>query len=162
MIDFLRIPEKRLKIFNNYVEELEKIAGCEIKINDEISIETENPILLMRTKEVIKAFGRGFDFDVALSLLDEEYCLETIDVQEFSGKSKKRMVTIKGRVIGREGKAKRLIEKYTNVKITVYGKTVSIVGKWEDVQKARQVVEGLLQGRKHSTVFRNLMEGMYG
>jgi ribosomal RNA assembly protein len=162
MIDFVKIPEERLKFFRNYAEKLEKLTGCKLKINEEISIEVEDPLLAMRIKEVIKAFGRGFDFDVSLNLLDEEYYLESINIQEFSGKSKKRMIVIKGRVIGREGKAKELIEKQTNVKIAIYGKTVSIIGKWEDVQKAKQAIESLLQGRKHSTVFRNLMEGRYG
>jgi ribosomal RNA assembly protein len=162
MIDFVKIPEERLKIFRNYVEKLEKISGCNVKVNEDILIETEDPLLGMRVKEVIKAFGRGFDFDVALNLLDEEYYLETINIQEFSGKSRKRFIVIKGRVIGREGKAKELIEKQTNVKIAIYGKTVSIIGKWEDVQKAKKAIESLLQGRKHSTVFRSLMEGRYG
>ena len=162
MIDFVRIPEERLKFFRKYVDKLEKLTGCKIKINEEISIEAEDPLLLMRIKEVAKAIGRGFDFDVALNLLDEQYCLEIINVQEFSGKSKSRMMAIKGRVIGTEGKAKRLIEKLTNVKITVYGKTISIIGKWDDVQKAKQAVESLLYGRKHSTVFKALMEDRYG
>ncbi|MEM5878959.1 MAG: KH domain-containing protein [Candidatus Aenigmatarchaeota archaeon] len=162
MIDFVKIPEERLKFFRNYVDKLEKLASCKIRINEEISIEAEDPLLLMRVKEVIKALGRGFDFAIALNLLDEQYCLETINIQEFSGKSKNRMVTMKGRVIGTEGKAKRLIEKHTNVKITIYGKTISIIGKWDEVQKAKQAVESLLQGRKHSTVFKDLMEGRYG
>ena len=164
MIDFVKIPEERLKFFKRqkYGEKLEKLAGCKIEENEEISIETEDPILLMRIKEVIKAFGKGFEFDETLNLLDEQYCLETINIKDFSRKSKDRMIVMKGRVIGSEGKAKRLIEKQTNVKIAIYGKTVSIIGKWEDVQKAKQAIESLLQGRKHSTVFRSLMEGRYG
>ena len=164
MIDFVKIPEDRLKFFKRqkYGEKLEKLTGCKIRGNEEISIEAEDSILLMRIKDVIKAFGRGFDFDEALNLLDEQYCLETINIKDFSRKSKERMIVMKGRVIGTEGKAKRLIEKQTNVKIAIYGKTVSIIGKWEDVQKAKQAIESLLQGRKHSTVFRSLMEGRYG
>ncbi|MEM5829310.1 MAG: KH domain-containing protein [Candidatus Aenigmatarchaeota archaeon] len=162
MIDFVKIPEERLKIFRNYVDKLEKLLGCKIKINEEISIEAENSLLLMRIKEVVNAFGRGFDLDVALNLLDEEYCLETINLQQILGKSRKRMIVVKGRVIGREGKAKKLIEKYTNVKIAIYGKTVSMIGKWDEVQKARRAIESLIQGRKHSTVFKALIEGRYG
>jgi ribosomal RNA assembly protein len=164
MIDFVKIPEERLKSFKRkgHDEKLKNLAGCELGINEEISIEADDPILVMRVKEVIKAFGRGFEFDDALNLLDEEYYLETINIQDFSGKSKERMIAIKGRVIGREGKAKRLIEKYTNVKIAIYGKTVSIIGKWGDVRVARQAIESLLQGRKHSTVLRSLIGGEYG
>ncbi|MEM5766215.1 MAG: KH domain-containing protein [Candidatus Aenigmatarchaeota archaeon] len=162
MIDFVKIPEERLKSFRSCVNKLEKLVDCKIKINDEISIETKDPLLSMRIKEVINAFGRGFDLDSALNLLDEQYYLETINIKEVSGKSKKRMVVVKGRIIGREGEAKKLIEKYTNVKIAIFGKTVSIIGKWDGVQRARQAIESLLQGRKHSTVFKSLMEGRYG
>ncbi|MEM5870279.1 MAG: hypothetical protein QXR09_03910, partial [Candidatus Aenigmatarchaeota archaeon] len=112
MISSIKIPEERLKKFRIYSKELEKLANCKIRINEEITIEAEDPIMGMRVKDVVKAFGRGFDFEDALNLLDEEYCLETINVQDFS-RSKKRMVEIKGRVIGRQGKAKKLIEKYT-------------------------------------------------
>ncbi|MEM5836552.1 MAG: KH domain-containing protein [Candidatus Aenigmatarchaeota archaeon] len=164
MMGLIKIPEERLKIFKekDYSRKLKMLTNCNININEEISIECEDPFLLMRLKEVIKAFGRGFDFEDALNLLDEEYCLETINIQDFSGKSKNRMIVVKGRVIGRKGKAKKLIEKYTNVKIAIYGKTVSIIGKWEDVQKAKRAVESLLQGRKHGTVFRKLADEQYG
>ena len=161
MIDFIKIPEERLKIFRtkNYKNQLEKLIGSKIEVHEEISIELEDSLVLLRVKEVIKAFGRGFDFDAALNLLDEEYYLETMNIQDFCGKSNKRMAILKGRLIGSEGKTKRLIEKHTNVKIAIYGKTVSIIGRWDEVQKARQAIEGLLQGREHSTVYRSLMEG---
>jgi ribosomal RNA assembly protein len=164
MIDFVKIPDERMKLFKakGYAKELERLTGCKINMNEEISIEAGDPIIVMRVKEVVKAFGRGFELTNALDLLDEEYCFETINIQDFSGKSKQRMVAIKGRIIGREGKAKKLIEKQTNVKIAIYGKTVSIIGKCDDVQKAKQAIDSLLQGRKHSTVFKNLMEGKYG
>lgn len=160
MIGFVKIPEERLKLFERkgYSKKLERLVNCKISLNEEVLMDCEDPLLLMRLKEVIKAFGRGFEFDDALNLLDEEYYLETINVQDFSGKSKSRMIVIKGRVIGRKGKVKKLIEKHTNVKITIYGKTISIIGKWGDVQKAKQAVESLLKGRKHGTVFRSLLE----
>lgn len=161
MIDFVRIPEERLKIFKykDCKDQLEKLTGSKIGISEEISIELDNPIMLMRIKEVVQAFGRGFDIDVALNLLDEEYYLDMINIQDFSGKSRDRMMVLKGRLIGSEGRAKKLIEKYTNVKIAIYGKTISIIGRWDEVDKARQAIEGLLQGRKHTTVFMSLREG---
>jgi ribosomal RNA assembly protein len=161
MIDFIKIPEESLKIFKQkeYKDQLEKLTGSKIGVDEEVSIESKDPLMLLRVKEAVKAFGRGFDFDTALNLLDEEYYLETMNIQDFCGKSKSRMAVLKGRLIGSEGKTKRLIEKCTNVKIAIYGKTVSIIGKWDDVERAKQAVEGLLYGRKHSTVYRSLMEG---
>jgi ribosomal RNA assembly protein len=159
MIDLITIPEERLKILRinkKWLEQFKKLSDVKIVVKDEIAIEGEDPISVMRAKEVIRAFGRGFDFDTALNLLDEEYVLVTIEVTEFSGKSRKRQVVLKGRVIGTKGKMKKMIEKYTDVKIAVYGKTISIIGRWNDVAVAREAIEMLLNGAEHSTVYRFL------
>lgn len=159
MIDHVAIPEERLKILkkdDKWKEELKKFLDVEIGLNEEIVITGEDPFQVMRVKEMIKAFGRGFDFDATLDLLDEEYSLETVEIREFAGKSKKRQTVLKGRVIGTEGKTKKMIEKRTNVKIAVYGKTVSIIGKWNNVRVAREAIEMILFGSMHNTVYRFL------
>jgi len=159
MMDFIAIPEERMRVLKRnkkLVEKLEKLSGIKVKLNEEIRIEGEDPITLMRTKLVIKAFGRGFDLDVALNLLDESYYLEIIQIKDFSGKSRSRLVTLRGRVIGTGGKTKRIIERYANVKISIYGKTISIIGKWENVKIAKEAIEMLLSGSLHSTVYRFL------
>ncbi|MEM5843952.1 MAG: KH domain-containing protein [Candidatus Aenigmatarchaeota archaeon] len=159
MIDYIAIPEERLKVLRKnkkLIEQLEKFTDSKIEINEEISIECEDPLRLMRIKEVLKAFGRGFDFNVALNLLDEDYYLEIIDIKDYSKKSRNRMITLRGRVIGTEGKTKKLIEKYADVKISIYGKTISIIGKWDKIMIAKKAIEMLLSGSLHSSVYRFL------
>lgn len=159
MIDYCKIPEERLKILRNdrkLLQKLEKFANCKIKINEEVEIETDNPIDILRIKQVIQAFGRGFDFETALGLLDEEYLFDTISVKDYSGKSRERQLTLKGRVIGTGGKTKTLIEKYTETKIAIYGKTISIIGRWDRVGLAKKAIDMLLSGSLHSTVYRFL------
>jgi len=159
MKEFVRIPEERIKILRRnkkFLEELERLADCKIRINEEVEIECEDALKALRVKDVIKAFGRGFEFEDCLKLLDEEYCLEIINVKDFSGKSRNRMKELKGRVIGSEGKAKKMIEKYTNTKISIYGKTISIIGKWNEVFNAKKAIEMLLSGSMHSSVYRFL------
>ncbi len=159
MKEFVRIPEERIKVLRRnkkFLEELERLADCKIRINEEVEIECEDALKALRVKDVIKAFGRGFEFEDCLKLLDEEYCLEIINVKDFSGKSRNRMKELKGRVIGSEGKAKKMIEKYTNTKISIYGKTISIIGKWNEVFNAKKAIEMLLSGSMHSSVYRFL------
>jgi len=159
MIDFVRIPEERLKILkreNKWKDQLEKFSDSKITFNEDVKIESKDPLQLLRVKEIIKAFGRGFDFDTALNLIDEEYYLEIIEIRNFSGKSESRMEVLKGRVIGSEGKSKNIIEKYTETKIAIYGKTISIIGKWYGVMKAKKAIEMLLSGSTHNTVYRFL------
>ncbi len=159
MIDFITIPEERMKFLKKnrkWKEQLKKLSNVKVELNDEISIEDEDPFQVMRVKEVMKAFGRGFVFGVALNLLDEEFFLEVIEVKEFTGKSRKRQLVLKGRVIGTKGKMKKTIENFCDVKIAIYGKTISIIGKWNSLKKAKKAIEILLSGAMHSTVYRFL------
>jgi ribosomal RNA assembly protein len=85
--------------------------------------------------------------------LDDEYGLEIIDLTEFI-KSRNRMEVVKGRIIGTNGKTKKYIERYTNSKISVYGKTVSIIAKWDDITGAKEAIMMVLKGSTHQTLYR--------
>ena len=87
-------------------------------------------------------------------LLNEEYRLEIINIQDFTKKSKKKFVRIKARLIGKQGKARKVLEKLTMTDISVYGKTVCIIGKIEDVMLAKIGVEKLLKGAPHGNVYK--------
>ena len=163
MIDFVSIPEQRVKLLKTnrkIVKKLEGLANVKITFaeGEDIQIECEDPVQLMCVKNIIKAFGRSFAFEDALYLLDDEYELCIIDITEFSGKSSDRLNELRGRVIGREGKTKNIIEKFTDVKLSIYGKTICIIGKWNSVQFAREAICMLLEGRKHGTVYNFLFE----
>lgn len=163
MIGFVAIPEERMKILRKkkkLVKKLEDLTGVKIKLDENVEIECEDSIKLMRIKSVIKAFGRGFDFEDALCLLDDEYELCIIDAKDFAGKSTRRLGELRGRVIGTKGKSKAIIEKLADVKLSIYGKTISIIGKWNGVQCARQAVCMLLEGRKHGSVYKFLEENI--
>ena len=60
---------------------------------------------------------------------------------------------LKGRVIGEQGKARRTIENLTETDISVYGKTVSIIGEIEHVSVAKRAILSLLSGSPHSRVY---------
>lgn len=163
MRDFVAIPEERIKILRDkrslYTRKLRDFFDVQLWIKDvEVEIEGEDSLQVIRTKEILKAFGRGFEFEDALGLADEDFVLELINTSEFAGKSKNRRKELKGRVIGAEGKSKDMIEKYSGAKVVVYGKTVGILGKWENVIVAKKAVEMLLNGAKHTTVFMFLEE----
>jgi len=160
MITYVVIPEERIKILRHkkeWIEEIEKLSKTKIEFgeNQQMIISGEDPISVMRVRDIIRALGRGFDYQSALNLLDEEYFLEIINLKEFA-KTRNRQIELKGRVIGSEGSAKQRIEEMTNTKIAVHGKTISIIGKWNDVQKAREAIEMLLKGAMHNTVYRFL------
>ena len=131
------------------------MCNCEFHFDETVEIESDDPLKVFRVKEVVKAFGRGFNVDNALNLLDEQFYLEIIEIES---KSKDRIAVLKGRIIGREGGTKKIIEKISGAKISIYGKTISIIGRWDEVQIAREAVNLILSGSKHSTVYRFLKE----
>jgi len=148
----LKIPQEReSKLDQQKIEELLKV---EIKVNqgNEITIEGEDPLEEIRAYNIVKAVGRGFSIESALKLLEDNSSICIIDVGDYANTDNSK-VRLKGRVIGREGKAKRKIEEDTNTKICVYGKTVSIIGKVQNVEIAKKTVELLLEGRSHSSAF---------
>lgn len=160
-MEFVAIPEDRMKILREnilvYNRKLGDFLDVKVSLNEDVEIDGEDALAVMRAKEVVRAFGRGFEFEDALLLVDEEYILEVLNVSDFA-KSRNRQVVLKGRIIGTESKVKKLIEKCSGAKIAVYGKTVSIIGKWENLRVAREAVEIILGGSRHSTVFMFLKE----
>jgi ribosomal RNA assembly protein len=104
---------------------------------------------------VIKAIGRGFNPDIAFLILKQDYVFELINMNDFA-KTKNDSVRLKGRVIGSEGKSRNTIEELTETNISVYGKTIGIIGLQENVASARKAIESLLSGSPHSNVFRFL------
>jgi ribosomal RNA assembly protein len=117
----------------------------------------QDPTVLFRAKEVVTAIGRGFSPENAFRLLrDDETMLEVIDLRETVGRSLSDMKRLKGRVIGKEGKTRRIIEELTEADICVYGHTISIVGEIDQVAIAKEAVRMLIRGSLHGTVYRFL------
>ena len=118
--------------------------------------DSEDPTTILRARDVVLAIGRGFSPERALQLIDDDIVLDIIDLRETFGKNEHDIARLKGRVIGREGKIRRLIEEMTDAKVSVYGHTISMLGPYETVAAAREAIELLLKGKQHSTVYKLL------
>lgn len=156
----LSIPEKRKAVLigkNGSVKSLiEKRTKTKIRIDNGVEIEGENPLV---ARDVVQAIGRGFEPEKALLLLNERFCFEIISLEGESENTRKRLFA---RIIGRAGKIKSFIEKTTGVYISVYGKTVCIIGEWERAGLAKRAVEILLEGKQFSAMKRYLKREMGG
>lgn len=120
------------------------------------SDENDDPSTILRARDVVTAVGRGFSAERAMSLKDDDMVLDVIDLRELFGKSESDINRIKGRVIGSEGKMRRLLEEMTDAKVSVYGSTISMIGEFESVSAARQAIEMLVKGKQHSSVYKFL------
>lgn len=165
---FVRIPKERVGVVigpdGTTKKNIEEKLSVELEIDSDagdvhISV-TENatdPSTLFRAKDVVTALGRGFSPEHAFRLVrDEDVLMELIDLRGVFGKSEADLKRVKGRIIGMNGKTRRIIEELTDANVAVYGHTVGVIGTLEQVQVAREAIEMLVRGSMHSTVYRFL------
>jgi ribosomal RNA assembly protein len=156
----IKVPKERVAVVigksGEVKKEFEDITGCKMDIDSkegDVHISGEDSLKMYALREVVKAIGRGFNPEIARLLLKQDYSLEVINLLDFV-KNKNHFERIKGRVIGAEGKSRQTIENLTGTFISVYGKTISIIGDPEGVVSSKKAVESLLQGSPHSNVYR--------
>ena len=125
----------------------------EILISGNGSIDDVQPF---KATEIITAIGRGFSPENALKLLKGENTLHVIDLREFVGKSPTQVERIKGRIIGEGGKARENMEKLSDTEISVYGRTVAIIGEINSLKIAVEAISSLSNGSMHGSVYNKL------
>ena len=165
---FVKVPRERIGALvgpdGRVKASIEKKLSVRLRIDSQtgdiqitLMPTAQDPTVLFRAKEVVTAIGRGFSPENAFRLLeDDETLLAVIDLRETVGRSQSDMKRLKGRVIGKEGKTRRIIEELTEANICVYGHTISIVGKIDQVEIAKEAVRMLIRGSLHGTVYRFL------
>lgn len=164
----LKIPKERVGVLigpdGRTKKNLEEKLSVRLQIDSEsgdITItmkeNTSDPSMLFRAKDVVTALGRGFSPEHAFRLIrDEDAILDIIDLRMVFGKSDKDTQRVKGRIIGMNGKTRRIIEELTDAHVAVYGHTVAIIGTTDQSQIAREAIEMLIKGSMHTTVYRFL------
>ena len=149
----LSIPENRKAVLigkdGRIKEDIEKKTGTSITVSDYVKV--EGPVEgLLKAENIVKAIGRGFSPRNARRLLNEDCCLEIISMERESESTRRRLFS---RVIGKNGDTRKIIEKETGAVISVYGKTVSIIGHPEELGAAQRAIGALLEGKKHSYAY---------
>jgi len=148
-------------------KELEKKLGIKIELDSntgdcevlpDFKNPNYNPLNVYTAQKIIKAINRGFNPVKAMKLMDEMWDLEIFNLQAILGKSEKRIKRIKGRIIGRNGEMRKAIEKYAECFVSVFGKTVSIIGNYEGLEIARKAISMLIEGAPHHVVLKFLEE----
>ncbi len=153
MIATVKIPEERLPVLigtkGSTKRKIEKNTKTKVSVAaDDITIKGDS-INVLDAENIVKAVGRGFSPENAMLLLDEENTLSITDLPKSEAAQKR----IKSRLIGTNGKSRRNIERLTGVHISVYGKTVSIIGKYGNVDLAGQAINKLIKGVPHRFVY---------
>ncbi|RLG15726.1 MAG: RNA-processing protein [Candidatus Nanohalarchaeota archaeon] len=156
--EFLKIPKSRIGTLigknGETKKRLEKELKCRITVSEfgEVDYSSKDSIYQMKLKSIIKAIGRGFTCDEALVLLDDDYVFRMVSLKEYALKSEKKLIRVKSRLIGTDGKSRKIIEQLTDTTVVVFGKTVSVIGKYDDVGTASEAIFMLIEGATHRKV----------
>ncbi len=171
----IKIPKDRIGVLigkgGKVKEMIEKELNVRLDIDGEsgdvrVSMDPNasvEDIKIFKAIEFINAIARGFSPERAKRLLEynsygvSNIMLNVIDIKDYVGKSHNSLERVKGRIIGKDGKARRILEELTDTYISVYGHYVSIIGKPEDVKLASDALMMLITGSMHSTVY-NMLE----
>jgi ribosomal RNA assembly protein len=166
---FVKIPKERVGILigpeGKTKQYLEGKVQVKLDIDKEGSVKIillENctdPSLLLRAKDMVTAIGRGFPPETAFRLIrNEDDIFDMIDLRVIFGRSESDITRIKGRIIGTEGKTRKLIEELTDADVVVYGHTVGIIGSYTEADAARNAVQMVIDGCEHHTVYNYLQK----
>ena len=162
----IRIPTDRIGALIGKSGNTKKLIEKKCSVN--LDIDSEGGEILITTKtlsdniepfkavEIVSAIGRGFSPENAMRLLRGDNSLHIIDLREFTGKSPDQIERVKGRIIGEGGKARINIENLTNALITVYGRTVAIIGQPDQLKLAVDAITSLSKGSMHGPVYSKL------
>ena len=165
---FVRIPAERVGVLigpdgvtkKNIEDKLSVKLQIDSQTGDvaiDLSEKASDPSMLFKARDIVTALGRGFSPEHAFRLVrDDEDILDIIDLRTVFGRSEADIKRIKGRIIGMNGKTRRIIEELTGTNLAVYGHTVSIIGSIEQAEVAKEAIQMLVKGSMHATVYRFL------
>lgn len=135
---------------------LQNVSGLELEVSKDgvVVIDkacTGDPLMELKLADVVKAIGRGFNPEKALRLLEDDEYLEIMDLKEYV--SDEQMKRVRGRLIGKEGKTRKIIEDLTLCDMIIYGNTVGLIGNSISLPVAKHAVDMLVNGSEHSSVY---------
>ena len=162
----IRIPSDRVGVLigkaGNVKSKIEEACFVSLEIDGdtgEVFIRTQGDVEKIqpfKAMEIVTAIGRGFSPENAMTLLKGENALHVIDLREFAGKSNANVERIKGRIIGEGGRARRNMENLSGTHISVYGRTVSIIGDSSKLRLAVDAISSISSGSMHGAVYTKL------
>jgi ribosomal RNA assembly protein len=165
--NYIRIPHDRVGVLIGPDGKVKSRIEKTFKVNLIIESESGNVEIVLTAAQsdvsiiftvanIVKAIGRGFSPERAMLLGNEDFDLSIVDLEEHVGPSRSAQERVKGRIIGKAGKSRALIEELTETQMSVYGSTVALIGKIEALPAATEAVMMLIRGKFHKTVYNYL------
>ena len=164
----VRIPSDRIGALlgkggktKKWLEETFKIRLIVDSNTGEATIESLTDTLetdTLKAVEVVNAIARGFSQGRAARLKLDDTILSIMDLRSYQGKSSNSLTRVRGRIIGESGRARRVIEELTRAEVSVYGHTIAIIGRIDEVKLAEDALDILASGGPHRVAYQVLQK----
>ena len=157
----VKIPQDRIGALigegGETMRAIEDRAEVRLDIDSEtgqVAVETTgDPVTALKGPDIVKAIGRGFAPEEAMRLLDDDMQLfDVVDI-DAATRNKSDLRRQKGRLIGEDGRTRELMAELSGADVVVYGTTLGIIGKPEQVDAVRSAAEMILDGAPHGAVY---------
>ncbi len=136
-------------------EKLEKEFESKIEVDSktgEVEVISENAINSFVLGHIIEAINLGHNPENTFYLKDEHYVFDIIDVKPLVRDSK-RLTSVMGRIIGKEGSTRKAIEEITKCDLAISDSIVSVIGPFENVQLVHEALDMLIKGASHKSIY---------
>lgn len=144
---------KKIQDVKKNLRELEKKLDVKIKISkNQITLEGQT-VNEFDASHVFEAIAFGFSVKKAILLKNEEYQFRTIRIKEHT---KRNLAEIKSRLIGKNGKTRRIFADTSGCELLISESEVGIIGPTEDVQNVETAIINLIKGSKQTNMYRFL------
>ena len=163
----VKIPGDRVGVLigegGETLREIERRAEVRLDVdseNNSVRVEENgDPVLALKAPDIVRAIGRGFPPEDALSLLDDEMMMfEIVDIKQ-AARNQNDLKRLKGRLIGKDGRTRELFEELTGAKVVIYGSTLAAIGMPKQIDGAPHgAVYSFLERRRREELKHQGME----
>ncbi len=155
------VPDDRIGVLigsgGETMREIEDRAEVRLDIDSKtgaVGIETVgDPVRAMVAPDIVRAIGRGFTPETAMSLLEHD--LRRFDLIDLDARTRNKndLRRKKGRLIGEDGRTRELMEELSGASVVIKGTTLGVIGQPDEVEAVRRATSMLLDGAPHGAVY---------
>jgi ribosomal RNA assembly protein len=142
--------------------QIEERTGVKLNIDSEtgdVSMDTESaedPVMALKVTDIVNAIAVGFSPERAFRLFGDDIYFASFDIRDYVGKNPKHVQRIRARMIGSDGKTRRIIEDLSGADLSIHRNYVGVIGDITEIEIAKNSVDMVLNGSEHSSVYRYL------
>ena len=105
--------------------------------------------------QVLDALNFGFPYAEAMLIAEEENTLfEVVNIKEHTNRAD--LERVRGRVIGKGGKALKVLSDLTGCALELKENKVGVIGEPENIERATEAIIAIVKGAKHGAVYKEL------